>query len=227
LEDFIMRCIKISPLISALIIFALIVLLGGVPAAQGAVTYGFNAITNNNVVDVGIAESQLFVEVYDRSGFAVFKFSNIGGDDSSIADIYFDDELGLLGGFAGAGPTSPDPGVAFSIGASPDNLPAGMSIAPQFIADFSLDSDPPAQPNGVNPGEILFVPFTYGGEITSVQRAINADLLRIGIHVQGFASEGSESLITGNPNIVPEPCSILLSMLGMGVVGALKRRKAL
>jgi hypothetical protein len=224
-----MRCIKISPLISALIILALVVLLGGVPAAQGAVSYGFNAITNNNVVDVGIGESQLFVEVFERSGLAVFKFSNVGRQASSITDIYFDDELGLLGGIERPGPTSTDSGVSFSVGARPRNLPAGRSLLTKFIADFSVDSDPRVQPNGINPGEVLFVPFAYRGEITAVQRAINADLLRIGIHVQGFATGGSESLITGNPNIVPvpEPCSILLSMLGMGVVGALKRRKAL
>ena len=222
-----MRSIRISPFMSALIIYVLLVMLGGVPAAHAQVTYGFNAITSNNVVDVGIAESQLSVEVFDRSGFAVFKFINVGTEDSSITDIYFDDDLGLLGGFAGAGPTSPDTGVSFSIGANPSNLPAGNSISPVFAADLSLDSDPPAQPNGVNPGEVLFVPFTYGGNIGSVERAINADLLRIGIHVQGFETGGSESLVTGNPTIVPEPCSILLSAIGMGFFRALKRLRVL
>ena len=53
------------------------------------------------------------------------------------------------------------------------------------------------QQNGINPGEILYVPFAYREEITAVQSAINADLLRIGIQVQGFATGGSDSLVTG------------------------------
>lgn len=221
-----MRINKLSPIASAAIIYAGAVLLTVGSVTQGAVTYGFEAITNNNAADVAIAESQLSVDVYDRGGLVIFEFKNIGSEASSIADIYFDDELGLLSGFARPGPTSPDSGVSFSIGASPGNLPAGGSIQPPFIADFALDSDPPAQPNGINPGETLYVPFSYGGEITSIQRAITADYLRVGIHVQGFASGGSESLIT-TPNVVPEPCSILMSTIGMAVVGALKRRKTI
>lgn len=112
-----MRTIKLSPLVSAAIIYAGAILLGVGPVAQGAVTYGFEAITNNNAADVGIGESQLAVEVFDRSGLAIFKFTNVGRQASSITDIYFDDELGLLSRFARPGPTSPDAGVSFAIGA--------------------------------------------------------------------------------------------------------------
>jgi hypothetical protein len=51
-------------------------------------------------------------------------------------------------------------GVDFAPGASPPNLPGGNAPAFSFDANFSADSTPPAQPNGVNPGEFLSMIFT-------------------------------------------------------------------
>ena len=229
-----MRRIKLYPFLLAVILIAVIALSGSLSTAKGQMTYGFTGITNNNAGDTAIAESQLSVDLFQSNGFAVFQFNNAGPEASSITDIYFDDNLGLLVSF---GPIVPSAGVSYSTGASPGNLPGGLGVTPQFVADFSLDSDPPAQPNGINPGEMLDVSFNFTGDLAGLESAISSSELRIGIHVQGFASGGSESLINnfngngngnGNGNhIIPEPCSILLSSVGIGVVGFLKRRRTI
>jgi hypothetical protein len=106
--------------------------------------------------------------------------------------------------------------VDFSAGASPGNLPGGNNVSPVFSASTGLtaDSNPPAQPNGVNPGE--FLEIVFAANANDVLDAINGSTLRIGIHVQGFSGGGSESFIN-RPNPVPEPTTMLL--LGLGLIG--------
>ena len=99
-------------------------------SSSQALTLGFGCITNNDPTNCAIGEAQLSVEVIDLGSQVQFDFMNSGAIDSSIADVYFDD--GTLAGIAtlidaddGIGG---DPGVDFSEGASPSNLPAGASI---------------------------------------------------------------------------------------------------
>ena len=196
-----------------------------------ALQFGFDNITNNNAGDAAIGEAQLFVDVTDPDGEddetatqALFTFLNIGSEASSICDVYFDD--GSLLGIA-----SIDnfwSGVSFSQPATPPNLPGANEADPDFetTAGFLADSDSPhLQQNGVNPGERLGILFDLqtNPDDPSVSLTLGhvfADLasgdLRIGIHVQGFDSGGSESFIN-NPNPVPEPATMLL--LGAGLVG--------
>jgi hypothetical protein len=167
----------------------------------------------------------------------LFTFNNVGGSASSIADVYFDDGtlLGLsairdkddsilaLGGLG-------DAGVDFtSGGASPPNLPGANNASPPFqvTAGFLADSDPPAQSNGVNPGEYLQIVFnlqagkTFADTLNALALAGAAGGLRIGIHVQGFGSGGSESFVNAP---VPEPGTALLVSLGLS--GLLLRRRS-
>lgn len=190
--------------------------------ASAGVVYSFGNITGNDVANAAAGESQLFVEV-DPVGLTQisFEFTNAGPAAMSITDIYFDD--GTLLGIASI--INGGSGVSFSQGSSPPNLPGGNTLAIPFntTAGFSADSNPPAQPNGVNPGESVTIIFNLIGGMTYAD-AINAlntpgDHLRIGIHVQGFANGGSESFV----NNVPTPGS--LALLGLGGLVAGRRRR--
>jgi hypothetical protein len=165
-------------------------------------TLGFTGICNNNAGDVAIGEAQLYVEVVDIGGGQVeFKFTNTGPEASSITDIYFDD-----GSLLGIAQVINGSGVDFTQGANPPNLPCDQNVVPPFetTAGFLADSDPPVQPNGVNPGEWVSIIFNLqsGKTFADVVSELNTEELRIGIHVQGFASGGSESFITGTPTAV-------------------------
>ncbi len=209
----------------ALPVASLVLAFGAAEARAGmfSITYGVcESCTNNDAGDVAIGMAQLFVEVIDSSpGFVDFKFTNVGPLASSIADIYFDD-----GSLLGISTIINGPGTSFSQGASPGNLPGGNNCDPAFVttAGFSADSDPPVQPNGVNPGEMVTIRFSLVGGQTfaDVIDEISGGTLRIGIHVQGFSSGGSEGFVFC-PDPVPAPAAF--GMLGILGVAALRRRR--
>jgi hypothetical protein len=191
------------------------------PVAASAVSYGFDCITSNTPGDCTIGESQLSVDVTDAgSSQVLFTFLNAGPQASSIADVYFDD--GALLGIASLLNTVGF--VEFSTGASPPELPSANNASPAFVTTvgFSADSDPPVQPMGVNPGESLGILFDLqaGKTFADVIAQLATGELRIGIHVQGFSSGGSESLVN-----VPEPGTGALLGLGLAAVGATRRRR--
>lgn len=201
-------------------------LLPGRPVLALPTTYSFEAITSNSVADTAIGESQLSVVVTNPGGGQVlFTFVNDGPYASSICDVYFDD--GTLLGIATIDDS--DAGVSFSQLATPGNLPGGNSIVPPFetTAGFLADSDSPVQPMGVNPGEELGILFDLkpGGTFDDVLADLQTGELRIGIHVQGFGDEGSESFV--NDGVIPAPGALLLASIGAGLVGWLKRKQAL
>jgi hypothetical protein len=216
------------------------------PASAAIKTYTFENITNNKATDAAIGEAQLSVKVFDHlsaaSEFGLlldedqvgFRFENSGPSASSITDVYFDD--GTLLGIASI---HEGPGVRFSQGASPGNLPGGQSIGFQTTAGFLADSDSPhLKANGVEPGEYLIIVFDLinGQDYYDTIDALafgrtppegQDGSLRIGIHVQGFAGGGSESFVNSPPadGVVPEPATLVL-WSGLGLLagcGALRR----
>jgi len=229
---------SISVFISAT---ALWLLLGAGPAF-GDMTLYFECITNTVSSNAATGEKQLRVDVldlgWDDDAEAIrvgFLFTNIGSSPSSICDVYFDD-----GTLLGIAEVLPSEGVSFSQPASPSNLPSGNNAVPPFVAtqSFSVDSDPPTQPNGVNPGESLQIDFTliddaYMGDVeTDLTPPDPPDpyhkLLRIGLHVQGFSgplSEDSESFVSLPPGVkptaAPAPASVVLGAAGLAAVAGL------
>jgi hypothetical protein len=207
----------------AIAALAAVVLLAAAPA--WAASYGFGCISNNLAGDCAIGEAQLSVDVTDAGGGQVlFTFSNSGPSASSITDVYFDD--GSLLAIAVVINDLVAPGIVdFSQDASPGNLPSANNASPPFVttAGFNADSNPPTQPNGVNPGESLGIQFTLqGGQTYNDLLSELADgTLRIGIHVQGYASGGSESLVN-----VPEPGTIGLVALGLGALVRARSRRS-
>lgn len=182
-------------------------------------TYGFPMSCTNNVAgDVAIGIAQLSVNVTNPGGGQIdFTFLNSGPAACSITDLYWDDGalLGIATIFNG-------PGTSFSQGASPPDLPGGNNCSPPFQASagFTADSNPPAQPNGVNPGEWVTVRFNLIGGFTFADaiNQLNDGTVRIGIHVQGFASGGSESFV------IPSPGPAALGLISLAAAGRRRRR---
>jgi hypothetical protein len=202
-------------------------------SVEAGPTYSFIHIVESGdgptqLADGAIGEGQLFLEVDDPNpsdGQIDFIFTNIGPEASSITDVYFDD--GNLLSIASI--TNTPNLVQFSQLASPSNLPGGNNLSPPFVntAGFSVDSDPPTQLLGVNPGEFLGITFDLqaGGVLDDIINELASGALRIGIHVQGYDSGGSESFV--NNEVIPAPGAILLGSIGVGFVGWLRRRRTL
>lgn len=193
---------------SLLVLLALLV--SAKPALAAPPTPDFTmyfsySCSNNLPGDVAGSIGQFSVEIADLgSNQAAFTFYNLGSFQSSITDVYFDD--GVLLGIAYI---TEGPGTNFSQGATPRDLPGGNNCTPPFAVshDFSADSD--SQPNGrqingVNnttptPDEYVTIVFDLlvGTTYADLVGQLNSGLVRIGIHVQGYASGGSESFVTG------------------------------
>jgi hypothetical protein len=209
-------------------VICLVVGLFIIQAPAYALQLGFENITANNVGNATIGESQLFVDVEDAGNNQVlFTFENIGPKDSSITQIYFDDEsFNFLLDIDSIDDSHP--GVDYLVDPGPGKLPGWKVADPDFITSFSVipTSRGGVQHNGINPGESLGVLFNLqpGMAFDDISAGLLSSDFRIGIHVQGFESGGSESFIntpsSPPPSIViPEPSTILL--LGFGLIGIL------
>jgi hypothetical protein len=178
-------------------------------------------------VATGAEQLWLHVTKHGEEEIAYFEFKNVGLLPCSISDIYIDDGqlcdlLYIVDSDDPVGGPYGHPDVDFSVKASPGNLPDGNLIDPPFVASrqFNMDSDPPAQPWGINPGQWLGAYYSIAPDKTvyDIEQEILSGELRIGYHVQGFGDGDSGSFVN-----TPEPASGLL--LGLGMLIFLKKSK--
>lgn len=196
--------------------------------AVAATSLSFYNITHGNAGAEADGEANLAVEVLELGSNQVrFKFTN--NSSSSLTDVYFDD--GTLLGIAGISYSS---GVSFSQGAAPPGLPGSNLAAPAFQVSqgFSADSDNPVSRNGVSQNEWLVIDFTLlsGKTFNDTIAALmlpnggGPGDLRIGVHVQSFASGGSESFINNAISPIPEPGQFGMLFAGLGMIGMMVMR---
>jgi len=216
-------------------VIAAVMLAIGIPAkANFTVHYVGNPVWGtNDTGDMAAAQSQIFADVSALGGTQVlFDFRNNGPVACSLTDIYFrDGNIIQFNYLIDRDENGGDLGVDFSEGATPPEPPQGGGGWTSF---FTTDSDP--QPggvmlNGVNngdpTGEVLGIVFDLSGgqTINDLEDAFKTHDVETAIHVQGFLPQGSEWLV--NNGVIPAPGAVLLAGIGVGLVGFLRRRRAL
>ena len=188
-------------------------------ASADHVTVGFTCITPVNNPDCSDVAAQMSLVIHVSGDVVSFKFSNTGALASFIANVYWDDDLGLFAGSSVGNPANwTSPG-------SPGDLPQGGSIG--FTVDFSSGADSPG-PDGIHPGEMLTFTLTLveGKTMAMVISAIISGELRFGLKVQGMGEGNNFSDAMVNTTPIPEPGSMLLLGTGLlGLGGAIRRRR--
>ena len=188
--------------------------------ANANLTLDFNNITHNSGINVA---PQLSVVISDfGDGLVDFTFRNTAAIGSSITDVYFHD-----GSLLAIAEIIESDGVAFSDPADPSDLPGGNTIGFVTTGMFSADADAPhVMENGVNSAfEWLTVRFSLQGTQTfaDVLSEIADGTLRLGMHIQSIDGAGQEDS-DGAVNIIPTPGAGFLGVVGLCLVGSLRRR---
>ena len=176
-----------------------------------ATTYNFIGV-NANEVNVS---NQLSLDVTQIGNSVDFNFINAsGGEQTFVGAIYFD--------FLGANPFSSltqtfSTGTVSFTGITPSdqNFPEGNNI--DFNTDAEGDRNGSAA-NGINVGESLVLTGLLSSP-ADINALLQSGGLRVGLHLQGYESGGSDSYVTtpNGPSEVPLPAAAWL--FGSALVG--------
>lgn len=193
-------------------------ILAASPAA--AISFSpFSCITNNSAGDCTIGTNQLSAEIVQSGADALLTLTMTGPDDGVVEQLFIESSLASgisFGSSVGVGD------VAFGTGQVGGNLPGGTNVG--FVEAFNISASNPAPRRGIgrhdqddtSPQSGTFLITFTGGDFQAF-----VDDLRIGVHVIGYESGGSEAFLS---SAVPEPGT--LSLIAVGLAGLGMHRRA-
>jgi len=211
-------------------------------SAQASIAGTFY-LSNYTGNQVNLNANQVQVDVEDVGGGNVaFTFYNHVGVASNLAEIYLSDGAYLKGSSPAPIITDSDgasTGVEYSVGGTgTSNVPGGISNFHTTASVYATNADNPAPHHSVNAeGEWVRVQYgligskTVADVITGLTAPTASDpAFRIAIHVTGVAGGGSDTYFLGDPidggqGGVPEPATLAIWGLGLGIAGLVKLRR--
>ena len=192
-------------------------------SAAPASAFSFGNIAGGDTWGDAYQNSFTF-DVIESGSSVIFNISNSGNAAASsmfISKVLFDDSGYLSAPSANVGNS---PNVAFTGGASNDQLPQGGN---GFTTDYAFTRDNGAGNKwGVQGGETLGLSFT--GNYNNVVAALNSGALKLGLHVQALPDGKSDSFMssTGNTEDTPEPLTMLAAGVAVGFGTMFKKQRA-
>jgi hypothetical protein len=171
----------------------------------------FSCITHNDADDCAIGTAQLSATLVESGGDALLTITMAGSDVGVVEQLFIESSLVSGIGFQGSIASGT---VAFGSGQAGGNLPGGKTVS--FSAAFNIAANNPAPRNGIGRHPQDDVSPQAGEFLLSLAGGSFNDLLldlRIGVHVTGYTSGGSESFVV--VTTVPEPGTAALFSLGL------------
>lgn len=212
--------------------------------ARGDISYTFDMVMFENADNAPTTGLLYTVTVSDYQvdpGHVRFTIKNEStAFDSVLTAVYFQD--GILLGIDEVVNPGGDLTVWFepdahseSGGVSPAVLPGGQNIGFETNSGmdgalWAADADDPGTHYGLSNGEYVDIIFSLqeGGTVSQVIALMGSDLdgdaipeIRVGAHIQRLGGDGESS---GSVVTVPAPGAAMLGVIGLALIGRLKRR---
>ena len=222
------------------IVLAVALMTSGLAHATSTL-YGFRRVSSNSPVNIELMLELLVSDVFDDDTMVSFRFRNLATPypDTAIGQVYFDDlSTPLLTApgvitTTGVGDYPNQSTVFFDYGASPGDLPSGGNLIPAFVTDMAFGALSPSahhglHPYGADPNDDTLT-LTFAGRYSDVTTAMDIELFRVGLHVQGLPlnTDRSDAYVTigreGDP-LIPEPLTMTGVLMGLAGIGGYLRR---